>query len=52
MMIVADDVYIEMISFLFLYYKQAGCISEAQSWEDMVKSMPEPSKESAWSKAV
>ncbi|KAJ7365295.1 hypothetical protein OS493_005399 [Desmophyllum pertusum] len=30
--------------------KEAGCISEAQSWEKMTKAMQVPSMESAWNK--
>lgn len=38
-------------SFIFRF-KQAGCISEAQSWEKMVKSAQAEEKDSAWSKLV
>ena len=31
---------------------QAGCIREAQSWEQMIKSMQGTNKEAAWSKQV
>ena len=31
---------------------QAGCVREAQSWEQVVKSMQETNKEAAWSKQV
>ena len=37
---------------LFLFLNQAGCISEAQSWEKMTKAMQVPSMESAWNKEV
>ena len=31
---------------------QAGCIREAQSWEEILKSMQGTNKEAAWSKEV
>ena len=41
------------ITFIFRFvFKQAGCISEAQSWEKMVKSLQAEEKDSAWSKLV
>lgn len=40
-------------SALFVYLNQAGCISEAQSWQKMIReSMQVENMESAWSKEV
>lgn len=38
--------------FSAFFLKQAGCISEAQSWEKMIKAVQAEGKDSAWSKLV
>ena len=43
---------IRKVPFRFFFSNQAGCVTEAQNWEKMIKTTKAESMESVWCKEV